>query len=144
MIDEVRAYAFCKDDISKIENYNKALADNTQTWICHHKLGISDGYTNSVYDLKLMNLYYHRPAEELIFLTKSEHSKLHNYHRKYKTGYNRDELTKSKISNALKGKPLSEETKKKMSTKAKGRVLSEEHKRKIGLSLKKNRYGNKL
>lgn len=121
MIDEVRAYAFCKDDISKIENYDKALLDNSQTWICHHKLGISEGYTNSVKDLKLMNLYYHRPAEELIFLTKSEHIKLHNYHRKYKSGHHRDELTKSKISESLKGKPLTEDTKKKLSIAKKGR-----------------------
>lgn len=37
----------------------------------------------------------------------------------------------TKISNALKGKPLSEEHKRKMSESLKGRTLSEEHKKKI-------------
>ena len=27
MINEIHAYAYCKEDISKIENYDKAVAD---------------------------------------------------------------------------------------------------------------------
>lgn len=29
---------FCRDDLSKIENYDKAMADSAQTWDCHHRL----------------------------------------------------------------------------------------------------------
>ena len=36
-----------------------------------------DDYINSMKDLIMMNLYYNRPAEELIFLTRAEHKKLH-------------------------------------------------------------------
>ena len=52
----------------QIENYELAKADNFKGWECHHKLEIHDDYTNTVNDLKLMNLYYNRPPEELIFL----------------------------------------------------------------------------
>ena len=31
---------YCGEDISKIENYDKAIADTTQMWICHHRLEI--------------------------------------------------------------------------------------------------------
>lgn len=37
MINTYQARLFCKDDISKIENYDKALADTTQTWQVHHR-----------------------------------------------------------------------------------------------------------
>lgn len=40
MINEFNVNAFCCEDISKIENYDKAVADKTQTWHCHHKNGI--------------------------------------------------------------------------------------------------------
>ena len=35
------AKKFCKDDISKIENYDKAIADTTQTYECHHRLELT-------------------------------------------------------------------------------------------------------
>ena len=41
MINERMANKFCKDDISKIENYDKAKSDTTQTWECHHKLELT-------------------------------------------------------------------------------------------------------
>ena len=37
MISENHTKAFCKDDISLIENYDKAIADKTQVWHCHHR-----------------------------------------------------------------------------------------------------------
>ena len=69
---------FCCEDLSLIENYEKAINDNTQIWHCHHRLEIQDGKSVSVKELKENNLYFHRPASELIFLTEKEHSKLHN------------------------------------------------------------------
>lgn len=37
MIDKRRAKSYCKEDVTKIENYDKAVNDKTQTWHCHHR-----------------------------------------------------------------------------------------------------------
>lgn len=68
-------------EISLIENYELAKADNFDGWEIHHRLECTlDGeYANSMDDLKRMNMYYNRPYFELIYLTKSQHSKLHYY-----------------------------------------------------------------
>ena len=72
------ATKYVKDGrIDLIENYELAKADNFKGWDIHHKLEINDDYINTVNDLKLMNLYYERPPEELIWLTKSDHHTLH-------------------------------------------------------------------
>ena len=55
MINKKNAYAFCKDDICLIENYDKAINDLTQIWHCHHKLGVK--YSKKY--LKINGLYYH-------------------------------------------------------------------------------------
>lgn len=75
-----------------------------------------------------MNLYYNRPAEELIFLTRSEHLTLHHN--------NRSDATLNKMSEARKGMKFSEEHKQKLSEAMKGKCLSAEHKRKISESVK--------
>ena len=36
MINERLARKYCKEDISKIKNYDAAIADTTQTWDYHH------------------------------------------------------------------------------------------------------------
>lgn len=79
MINERRARRYCCDAISKIENYDKAIADTTQTWHLHHRLELTlDGeFASSSADLKLHDMYYDRPYYELIFLTPSEHIRLH-------------------------------------------------------------------
>lgn len=112
MINEKYAKKFCKEDISKIENYDKAVNDTTQTWHCHHRDEVKflpSGMTVlcSRQDLIENDRYYNCPANELIFLTKSEHRKLHG---KYKTTDHR-----RKIGEANKNKKLSEETRRKMS-----------------------------
>ena len=77
-------YKYCCENISKIENFEKAINDSKNVWHCHHRLethtkeGIKRERPVSIISLKNDNLYYHRPASELIFLTKSEHTKLHN------------------------------------------------------------------
>ena len=76
MIKEIGAWAFCKDDISKIENYEEAINDNTQTWDCHHRTEIWWNCTSQ--ELIDNDCYYHRPAKELIFITHAEHARLHN------------------------------------------------------------------
>lgn len=99
-------------EIEKVENYKKALYDKTQTWILHHRYEIE--YNLSAQDLKNLNLYYNRPAEELIFLTKKDHYKLH--FSKEQTAEHR-----KRISDAKKGKTFTDEHKRK---------LSEAHKKK--------------
>lgn len=81
MVNEMYANAFCKEDISKIENYDKAMEDKSQSWDCHHRTEI--WWNCTAQELKDNECYYHRPAKELIFLTHAEHSKLHNNLSKY-------------------------------------------------------------
>ena len=110
MISERYAKEFCNEDIANIENYELAINDKTQIWHCHHR-------RESIYsrkDLIEIGEYYDRPAMELIFLTNSEHARLH------KTG-----------NNNMLGKHHSEKTKKKMSESHIGKHLSEEHKNKL-------------
>ena len=111
MINEQCARKFCCEDIRLIENYALAIADTTQTWFCHHILG-------EQYSRKYLidnNLYENRPACELRFMTKAEHSALHNTLNK--KGVPLSEANKKAISDALKGVPKSEEHKQKLSKK---------------------------
>ena len=96
MISETTVKKFCCEDISLIENYDKAIADQTQTWDCHHRGEILPCGRFKAKHLKKFNLYYNRPACELIFLTHDEHTRLH------KQGVPRPDL---------KGVPKSEATK---------------------------------
>ena len=147
MINEQLAHKYCKDDITKIENYNKAIDDTTQTWDVHHRLEFTlDGeFAHSPSDLKRMNMYYDRPYFELIFLTKSEHIRLHRTGQpssadtrkkisEARKGHTVSEETKRKISEAHKGKKghtFSDETKQRISEALKGRTISDEHRKKI-------------
>lgn len=137
MIDESSAKKFCKDDISKIENYDKAINDQTQTWVCHHRLGLTlDGeFAHSKDELKRLGMYLDRPYFELQFLPPSEHKSLH--------GTNRSDETKRKLSEAKKGekhpmygKTHSDETKMKMSEAQTLRYKDPEQRKKLSESLK--------
>ena len=70
--------------IELIENYDLAKADNFKGWDIHHKLEIHDDYINSKEELIMMNLYYNRPPEELIWLKRGEHQILHNISKRKK------------------------------------------------------------
>lgn len=106
---------YCCEDISKIENYELAIADNNQTWVCHHRLEThnSDGEKRpvnlSMKELKSLDMYYNRPANELIFLTSNEHMSLHRKDVKL------SDEQKAKIGIAGIGRKYSEESRKKMS-----------------------------
>ena len=154
MINFKYANKFCRDDLSKIENYEQAIADKTKTWHCHHRLELTlDGeFALSRDQLKLHDMYYNRPYYELIFLTPEEHMRMHN------TGKHLSDETKKKISEAEKGKnapmygrtgenaPMygkhhSEETRRKISEANKGHTFygkhqSDEAKRKISEAAK--------
>ena len=93
MINKKNAKLFCKDDISLIENYDIAVNDKNRKWVVHHRRGTiysRDG-------LKEIGEYYHRPAIELIFMLKEEHTRFHH------TGKNYSENTKKKMSKSKMG-----------------------------------------
>lgn len=158
MINEKYARKFCCEDISLIENYELAVNDKTQTWHCHHRLGCVDGVYKSIDELKKLGLYYSRPASELIFLTRSEHRKIHGNNpitkikmsaaQKGHYGWNKgkkfgplSEETKIKISKAHKGKKLSDEHRKNISEAQKGKKFSEERRKNISERQKGQRLG---
>ena len=74
MINENQAKKFCCEDISLIENYNEAVKSK-EMYDIHHRLGTE--LSKSRQELKDLNLYLNRPANELIFLTRKEHVILH-------------------------------------------------------------------
>ena len=79
-----------------IENYDKAIADTTQTWDVHHRLECC--FTQKF--MKEMNLYYDIEPEALIFLKKEGHRKIDSANKR--------------ISESLKGMKFSEEHKRKI------------------------------
>lgn len=112
-------YKICCDDISLIENYKEAINDE-KMWECHHRLE-TDLDVSRQYLIN-NNLYFNRPASELIFLTRSEHNKIH------KLNSHLAEETKKKISESHKGKIASNETRNKMSESHKGKKPALGHK----------------
>ena len=111
---------YCCEDPSLIENYDKAISDTTQIWEIHHRGEVLPCGRFSRDDLKKFGLYYNRPASELIFLTSSEHQRLHL------KGVQKSEATKKAISDGLKGVQKSETHKKALSYALKGHSVSEE------------------
>lgn len=114
MIDEKTARKYCKEDIRKIKNYDAAIADMTQTWVCHHILG--EILTRR--QLLDHDFYYNVPPCMLKFVTRAEHNLLH------KKGKHHSEEHRKKISESKKGKHYSEESCKKMSEAAKRRCAA--------------------
>ena len=76
MISEANVKKYCAEDISLIENYKEAVSSK-ELYHCHHRLEIQDDKCYFAKELKQMNLYYGRPASELIFLKAREHKDLH-------------------------------------------------------------------
>lgn len=128
--DQVKKY--CSEDISLIENYSQAVADQEETWHCHHRRELSEQKSGN--QLIVDGEYYGRPASELIFLTKSEHHRLHSKNQRPET--------LAKISAARKGKkckPFSLEHKAKISAAKKGKQLSMEARQRISNATKGNK-----
>ena len=124
MICENSAKSYCRDDISLIENYDKAITDKTQTWQCHHRRET----IYSVKELIEIGEYYNRPACELIFLTPMDHRRLHQLGKPSGMKCKQHSAeTRKKMSEAHKCKPawnkgkhLSAETRKKISEAKRG------------------------
>ena len=139
MIAKKRIERYCCGDISQIENYNDAINDKNKIWDCHHRLEThdSDGKRRMI-DLKVeeliaLGVYYERPSNELIFLTKSEHHSIHIEHNfeemckkageKSKTPEVRlkNSIANSGEKNGFYGKHYNDETRKKLSEMRKGK-----------------------
>lgn len=152
MISEAKARKYCYQDISLIENYDKAIADTKHVWDCHHR--VETIMNCGAKELIAQGCYYDRPAHDLIFLPPEEHMRLHKKGNKYRLGRKHSEEAKMKMSETrkgrkvseerkmriaetLKGRKLSDETRRKMSEARKGKKFSEEHKRKMSESKKK-------
>lgn len=123
MVNQAKAKYYCCEDISLIENYDEAMKSDKR-WDCHHRLELQDDQILTQQEMIKLGLYYKRPASELIFLSHSEHVKLHYKYKPF------SEDTKQKISSTLNGNipwnrgktnVYSEETRKKMSISAKQR-----------------------
>lgn len=103
---------FCKEPLENIENYDKAISDN-EMWHCHHRDEVKvlpSGITVYRYKDELIEngRYYGCPANELIFLSSSDHHKLHIS----------NPVTKERISQTLmghKGVKHTEESRRKIS-----------------------------
>lgn len=79
MIDYKSVCKYCKEAPTLIENYDKAINDTTQTWDCHHRLETELNLSKQ--DLIDRDIYFNRPASELIFLTHTEHIRIHHEQR---------------------------------------------------------------
>ena len=146
MINFKCAKKYCCEDLSKIENYEVAI-NSDKVYDVHHRLEIQENgvYLSSI-DLIKQDLYFKRPASELIFLSKSDHASLHANNNNGFLGKNHTEETKQKISKSEKKVWKNEEYKQKMVEHLKGennpfygKEHSEETKQKISKSL----YGKK-
>ena len=100
---------YCSD-YKNIENYEEALTSPLR-YDLHHRREISE--SKSKKQLIEENLYYGRPAEELIFLEHGEHISLH------KEGKPKSAETRQKMSDAKKN--MSAETRQRMSEAKKGK-----------------------
>ena len=119
MITNIKSLEKYCSEYTKIENYEEAVKSPLK-YDLHHRREISE--SKSKKQLIAENLYYGRPAEELIFIEAREHRILH------KAGKHCSGETKRKMSDAKKGekcymygKPKSDETRRKMSDAKKGK-----------------------
>ena len=150
-----RLKTYCSEPLENIENYEQAVNDKEHMWHCHHRAEILPCGRYTVDQLKKHGLYWHRPASELIFITETEHVRLHQIGNKNCCGKHHSDETRHKMSESQKGRKISEETKRKIAEKMrgkpsrhrgkphsletrrkiseahKGKTLSEEHRRKM-------------
>lgn len=91
-------YKYCHN-YELIENYEKAKSENFNNWICHHRL-LTHNKEGKVLEtfiskdkLKEDDLYFDRPPEELIFITRQERTSLYGKKTKGKK-YSEDVINK--------------------------------------------------
>ena len=119
--------AFCSEPLDLVENYQQALAENFKGWDIHHRREIQQDKIVSRQQLIDQDLYYSRPAEELVFMRHGEHMRLHNLSRSYPplSLEHRQKIAESLSGEnnprAMLGKHHSEETRQKLSQSLKGK-----------------------
>ena len=118
---------YCQD-YQNIQNYAEALKSPLK-YDLHHRREISENKSRK--QLIAENLYYNRPPEELVFLERGEHQRLH------KEGKNMSAETRKKMSEAQKGHLVSEDTRQKISDAKKGKNMSAETRKRMS-NAKKN------
>ena len=100
-------------DYKNIENYKDAVSSPLR-FDLHHRREITE--KKSKKQLIDENLYYDRPAEELVFLEHGEHMRLHKEGENNPLfGQHLSAETRQKISIAMKGKHLPPEWRAKLS-----------------------------
>ena len=120
MINIKKVKRFCKD-YTRIENYEEAVNDQSQVWVCHHILG----EILSREQLLDHDFYYDVPPCMLKFVTSAEHNQIHKQFK----GKHHSEETRRKMSEAHRN--ISDETRRKMSESHKGKHHNEESRRKL-------------
>lgn len=106
-----------------IENYDKAITDKNNIWVCHHRqeLVITGADVDRTrQELIDLGMYFDVDPSELIFLTRSEHMSLHSLGNQYCKGKHHSEESKKKTSESMKGKKWSEESRIRFSESLKG------------------------
>ena len=129
---------YCREPLEQIENFKAAEADNFAGWCIHHRLEIQpDGTRVSAKELIDKDLYFHRPASELVFMIREEHLSLHSK-GKHLSAEHRQKIAEANSgeNNPLFGKHHSTETRQKMSEAHKGKHHSEETRQKNSLAHK--------
>lgn len=100
----IKYMKYCKEDISLIENYEKAIADKENMWDCHHRdevrvLPSGLVVLRTMEELIENGRYYDCPANELIFMKREDHLALHgkyNFLGKHHKNRNTENLRKPK------------------------------------------------
>ena len=112
-------HKYCSEDISKIENYEEAMADTKRVWGLHHWLEA----VSTMKELQAEDLYYNRPAKELIFYPNDK------YH--YDLPHLGRRLGAKKTGETLKGIHPSEASNLKRSETLKGHIFHKSRNDKI-------------
>lgn len=105
----IKYLKYCSEDISLIENYEKAVADKENMWDCHHRDEVRvlpSGLValRSREELIENGRYYDCPANELIFMKHEDHISLHGKYSflgKHHKNRNTENLRKPKSSFGL-------------------------------------------
>ena len=130
------SFKYCKY-FTQIENYDKAIADKHEHWVCHHRL--EQVFTQE--ELERAGWYYDRKPQELIYLPISFHHNNPDIHISVRRHFLQKKQKKLEILRELykievpkkprKFGPHSEEHKMKISESMKGHKVSEETRNKI-------------
>lgn len=135
--DRNKLRLYCRDCIESIENYDKAVADKENLWVCHHRDEIRILPSGMVVvrtsdDLIEMGRYWRCPANELIFMPKKEHMAMHAHYQRVSPE------ARQKMRLAKLGKPIARKfyspsmaTREKLRVAQTGKRLSPETRRKI-------------